>query len=53
MVAYSGPYLSSGHTGCNRSINLFRECFYSPLTGAELRACMQSIRDYCGGLCSP
>ena len=37
--------LSSGHTGCNRSVDLFMERFYSLLTLAELRACMQSIVD--------
>ena len=36
-------HLSSGHTGCNRSVNFFRERFYAPLTCAELRARMQSI----------
>ena len=40
-------YLSSGHTGCNRSVDLFRELFYSPLTCAELPARMQAIVDYC------
>ena len=41
-------HLSSGHTGCNRSVDFFRECFYSQLTCAELRARMQSIVDSCG-----
>ena len=41
-------HLSSGHTGCNRSVVLFRECFYSPLTCADVRARMQSIVDSCG-----
>ena len=41
-------HLSSGHTGCNRSVDLFRERFYSQLTCAELRARMQSIVDSCG-----
>ena len=41
-------HLSSGHTGCNRSVDFFRERFYSPLTCAELRARMQSIVDSCG-----
>ena len=41
-------HLSSGHTGCNRSVDFFRERFYSPLTCAELRAHMQSIVDSCG-----
>ena len=41
-------HLSSGHTGCNGSVDVFREHFYSPLTCAELRARMQSIVDSCG-----
>ena len=41
-------HLSSGHTWCNRSVDFFREPFYTPLTCAELRACMQSIVDSCG-----
>ena len=41
-------HLSSGHTGCNRSVDVFREQFYSGLTCAELRACMQSMVDSCG-----
>ena len=41
-------HLSSGHTGCNRSVEVFRERFYSQLTCAELRACMQSIVDSSG-----
>ena len=41
-------HLSSGHTGCNRSVDFFRERFYSQLTCAELRARMQSIVDSCG-----
>ena len=40
-------HLSSGHTGCNRSVSFFRERFYSPLTCAELRAGMQFIVDSC------
>ena len=40
-------HLSSGHTGCNSSVDFFRELFYSPLTCAELRARMQSIVDSC------
>ena len=40
-------HLSSGHTGCNRSVDVFTERFYSPLTCAELRAFMQSIVDSC------
>ena len=41
-------HLTSGHTGCNRSVDFFRECFYSPLTCADLSAPMQSIVDSCG-----
>ena len=41
-------HLRSGHTGCNRSVDFFRECFYSRLTCAELHAGMQSIVDSCG-----
>ena len=41
-------HLSSGHTGCNRSVDFFRERFYSRLTCAELHARMQSIVDSCG-----
>ena len=41
-------HLSSGHTGCNRCVDFFRERFYSPLTCAELRARMPSILDTCG-----
>ena len=41
-------HLSSGHTGCNRSVDFFRERFYSQLTFAHLCARMQSIVDYCG-----
>ena len=39
--------LSSGHTGYNRSVDFFRECFYSRLTLTELRVLMQSIVDHC------
>ena len=41
-------HLSSGHTGRNPSVDLFRERFYSQLTCAELRARMQSIVYSCG-----
>ena len=41
-------HLSSGHTGCNRSVDFFKERFYSELTCAELRARIQSIVDPCG-----
>ena len=41
-------HLSSGHTGCNRSVVFFTERFYSRLTCAELHAHMQSIGDSCG-----
>ena len=40
--------LSSGHTGANRSVDSFRECFYSSLTLTELRSRMQTIVDACG-----
>ena len=41
-------HLSSGHIGCNRSVDFFRERFHSRLTCAELRAHMQSKEDSCG-----
>ena len=41
-------HLSSGHSGCNRSVDVFRECFNSRLTCAELHARMQSMVDSCG-----
>ena len=41
-------HLSSGHTGANRSVDFFRECFYSSLTLTELRSRMQTIVDACG-----
>ena len=41
-------HLSSGHTGADRSVDLFRECFYSGLTLTELRSRMQTIVDACG-----
>ena len=41
-------YLSSGHTGGNRSVDFFRDHFHSQITCAELRARMQSIVDSCG-----
>ena len=41
-------HLSSGHTGANRSVDFFRECFYSGLSLTELRSCMQTIVDACG-----
>ena len=34
-------HLSSGHTGANRSVDFFRECFYSSRTLTELRSRMQ------------
>ena len=40
--------LSSGHTGTNRSVEIFRECFYSSLTLRETRSRMQTIVDVCG-----
>ena len=41
-------HLSSGHTGCNRCVEFFRERFYSQLTCVELRVRMQPIMDSCG-----
>ena len=41
-------HLSSGQTGCNRSVDFVRERFYSPLTCVDLRARMQSIVDSSG-----
>ena len=41
-------HLSSGHTGANRLVDFFRECFYSGLTLTELRSRMQTIVDACG-----
>ena len=41
-------HLSSGHTGANRSVDFFRECFYSSLTLTELWSSMQTIVDACG-----
>ena len=41
-------HLNSGHTGANRSVDFFRECFYSGLTLTELRSRMQTISDACG-----
>ena len=40
-------HLSSGHTCANRSVDFFRECFYSILTLTELRSRMQTIVDAC------
>ena len=41
-------HLRSGHTGANRPVDFFRECFYSDPTPTELRTCMQTIVDGCG-----
>ena len=41
-------HLSSGHTGANRSMEFFPECFYSSLTLTELGSHMQTIVDACG-----
>ena len=41
-------HLGSGHTGANRSVDFFRECFYSSLTLTELRLRMQTIVYACG-----
>ena len=38
-------HLSSGHTRANRSVDFFRECFYSSLTLTELRSRMQASMD--------
>ena len=40
--------LSSEHTGCNQSVDFFRERFYSRRICVELHARMQSIVDSCG-----
>ena len=45
-------HLISGHTGCNRSVDFFRDCFYHRITCGEVRARMQSIVDSCGCLAS-
>ena len=47
-VCLQWSHLSSGHTGVNRSVDFFRECFYSSLTLTELRSRMQTIVDACG-----
>ena len=41
-------HLSSRHTGANRAVDFFRECFYSGGTVTELRSRMQTIVDACG-----
>ena len=41
-------HLSPGHTGANRSVDFFRECFYSSPTLTDLRSRMQTIVDACG-----
>ena len=46
MGVYSGPI--SAHTGANRSVDFFRECFYSGLTLTEQRSRMQTTVDACG-----
>ena len=40
--------LSSGHTGANRSVDVFCECFYTGLTLNALRSRMQTIVDAFG-----
>ena len=40
--------LSSGHTGIDRSVDFFREYFYSGLTQTEVRFRLQTIVDACG-----
>ena len=39
---------SSGHPCAGRSVDVFRECFYSTLTLTELGSRMQTIADACG-----
>ena len=41
-------HLSSGHTGANRSVDFFDECFYSGLTLTELTTRRQTVVDACG-----
>ena len=41
-------HFSSGHTGANRSVDFFCECFYSGLTLTKLRSRMETIVDACG-----
>ena len=41
-------HLSSGHTAANRTVDFFREFFYSGLTLTEPRSRMQTIVDACG-----
>ena len=40
-------HLSSGHLGANRSLDFFRDCFYSGLTLTELRSRMQTTVGTC------
>ena len=40
-------HLSSVHRGCNRSVEFFRERFYSRLSCVELRTRMQPTVDFC------
>ena len=41
-------HLSSGHTGANRSVDFFREWFYSGLNLTELRSRMLTFLDAYG-----
>ena len=41
-------HLTSCHTGTHRSVDFFRECFYSSLTLTEMRSRMQTIVHTCG-----
>ena len=41
-------HLSSCHTGADRSVDFFCECFYSSPTLSEVRSRMQPIVDTCG-----
>ena len=41
-------HLDSRHTGANRSVDFFRERFFSSLTLTEMRSRMQTTIDACG-----
>ena len=41
-------HLSSGHTCCNWSVDIFRECLYSRATHCELKSRMHSKVESCG-----
>ena len=40
-------HFSSGHTRANRSVDFFRECFFSSLALTELTSRMHTIVDAC------